>query len=217
MKNKKEVQDEFDPESRPYGYHQQMVHRIIHHFYISGFIMEPYKYTDMIFRIQSAGPEDVIYMHMNTEGGFMDTGVQIINAMRSTQAHVVTSLEGECSSMGTFIFLAGDEFIVHDNSYMMIHNYSGAVVGKGHEQIAALQSATSWSESFLRRFYIPFLSDEEVDRVLNGADIYMHPPEIRERLINMVEILQKESEAEQEPKPKAKRTAPKKKASVRKR
>jgi len=179
----------------------------------------------MVFRIQTAGPDDVIFMHLNTVGGYMDAGIQIINAMKSSNAHVIASIEGEVSSMGTFIFLAADEFIVHDNSSMMIHNYSGGVFGKGHEQIAALESATTWSRDFMHRMYIPFLSEEEVDRVIAGADVYMHPPEIRERLVNMVEIMRAEQEAEEkaaagcddhEPKTPRKKRVAKKKSSSRK-
>jgi len=209
----------------PYAYKQQQIVRTVHHFYVSSLIEEALKYTDMVFRIQTAGPDDVIFMHLNTVGGYMDAGIQIINAMKSSNAHVIASIEGEVSSMGTFIFLAADEFIVHDNSSMMIHNYSGGVFGKGHEQIAALESATTWSRDFMHRMYIPFLSEEEVDRVIAGADVYMHPPEIRERLVNMVEIMIAEQEAEEKaaaegvdhkPKTPRKKRVAKKKSSSRK-
>lgn len=182
-------------EVRPYHYMHQQVVRNVHHFYISSVIEEAFKYADMIFKIQTAGPEDIVYMHLNTIGGYMDAGIQLMNAMNSTQAHVIAALEGEVASMGTFVFLAADEFIVHENSSMMIHNYTGGVFGKGHEQIAALESATVWSRDFMHRTYIPFLTEDEVDRVIAGEDIYMHPPEIRDRLEKMVQIMQEEQDA----------------------
>ena len=212
--------DKEEMEYQPYVYRQQQVISNIHHFYISSILEEPLKYSDMIFRIQTAGNDDVVFVHLNTDGGYLDTGIQIINAMKSSRAHVIASIEGEVSSMGTFIFLAADEFIVHDNSSMMIHNYSGGVFGKGHEQIAALESATIWSKDFMHRMYIPFLSEDEVDRVIAGEDIYMHPPEIRDRLINMVEIMQEELDSREEepdvPAP-AGPIPPKKKATKKKR
>lgn len=196
-------------------YVNQQVIRNIHHFYLSSMIEEPPYYVEMINRIQTAHPEDVIYMHLNTIGGYMSTGIQIINAMKASPAHVICSLEGEVASMGTLIFLSGDEFLVHENSSLMFHNYSGAVMGKGHEQIAALESATRWTDDFSRRVYVPFLTEEEVTDLIKGADIYMHPPEIIERLENMMRV----RAAEQEPKPQkraTKKKVTKKKATARK-
>lgn len=203
-------------EYKPYSYLQQQVVRTVHHFYINSIIEEAHKYSEMVFRIQTAGPEDIIYMHLNTAGGYMDAGIQIINAMQSSQAHVIAALEGEVASMGTFIFLAADEFVVHDNSSMMIHNYTGGVFGKGHEQIAALESATTWSRDFMHRMYIPFLSGEEVDKVIAGADIYMHPPEIRDRLTDMVEIMQQEMSEQSESIATPKARSPRKKKAAKK-
>lgn len=171
---------------------------------MSSFIEEPPHYVDMINKMQTAMPTDVIYMHLNTIGGYMSTGIQIINAMKASPAHVICSLEGEVASMGTLIFLAGDEFLVHENSSLMFHNYSGAVMGKGHEQIAALESATRWTEDFSRRIYMPFMNADEVTALINGADIYMHPPEIIERLENMMEIRAAAQAEAENPKPAAK-------------
>lgn len=205
-----------DLDYKPYAYAQQQIVRTVHHFYLSSIIEEAAKYTDLIFKIQTAGPDDIVYLHLNTVGGYMDAGIQIINAMRSSQAHVIAALEGEVASMGTFLFLAADEFIVHDNSSMMIHNYSGGVFGKGHEQIAALASATTWSEDFMRRIYLPFLNEEELGRVIKGEDIYMHPPEIRDRLVAMVDQMQKEMEQQEQPEPQPKAKTTKKRAAKKK-
>ena len=212
---KSQTKDEEEIELKPFLYTSQQLSKIVHHFYISSIIEEPIKYVDMVFRIQTAGPEDIVYIHLNTPGGVLDTGVQIINAMKSTPAHVIAALEGEVASLGTMIFLAADEFVVHDNSSLMIHNYSGGVWGKGHEQIAALTSATKWMEDFMRRMYVPFMTEEEVQRILGGEDLYIHPPEIRERLLTMVQELERqlmEEESESEPETKPKRTTKKKPA-----
>jgi len=190
------IYDKEDQDQEPelYNYIHQSITRNIHHFYISSIIAEPIHYAEMVNKIQVANPDDVIYMHLNTDGGNMATGLQIINAMQTTQAHVICSIESEVSSLGTMIFLAGDEFLVHDNCLLMFHNYSGYVAGKAHEQIAAIDSAKVWTRDFLMRLYVPFMTEEEVDRLIKGEDLYMHPPEIRERLENMLRIAREEVE-----------------------
>jgi len=203
------INDEVGTEQRPFTYIEQQVTRRCHHFYISSEIVEPREYTEMIHVIRSSGPDSVIHIHLNTPGGHLDTGVQLINAMQSTEAHVVCSLEGSVASCGTLIFLAGDEFIVHDDSLMMLHNYSGGVFGKGHEQIAALNAQSDWVERIMKRLYIPFLCDEEFERLKAGEDLWFQADDVRVRLEKMVEILKKEKEEEEkqkeEPKPKTTR------------
>jgi len=176
----------------PYQYYEQSVIRKIHHFYINEAIIEANAYTEMTFRIQTAGPDDVIYIHLNTPGGALHTGIQIINSMKSTQAHVICSIEGEVDSIGTMIFLAADEFVIHDRCMMMFHNYSGGVFGKGHEQIAALNATTKWVSEIMEELYIPFMSKEEFDRLEKGEDLYFRAADIRKRVTKMVKLIEKE-------------------------
>ena len=75
------------------------------HFYISEDIGDPELYIDMIHTLNTATPNDIVYMHLNTSGGQLDTGVQIINAMKNSQAKVVTVLECMAHSLGTLLFL----------------------------------------------------------------------------------------------------------------
>lgn len=200
-----EEKDENVAEPKPYGYFEQQVVRRIHHYYFSQLIDEPHSYIEMIHQIQTAGPDSIIWIHLNTGGGVLDTGIQLINAMQSSEAHIVASVEGYVASLGTMIFLAADEFVVHDNCIMMFHNYTGGVFGKGHEQIAALEATTKWTESLLRRLYYPFMSEDEITRLLKGEDLYFDSDDIRKRITNMVKVLEKEkkeAEAAAEAKPK---------------
>lgn len=195
---------EQEKESKPYTYIEHQVTYRQHHFYISGKVIEPQYYTEMVHTIRFAGPESVVYIHLNTPGGVLDTGVQLISAMQASEAHVICSLEGQVASLGTLIFLAADEFVVHDNSMMMFHDYSGGVFGKGHEQLVALEATRQWVEDVMKRLYVPFLSEDEFDRMRKGEDIWVHAEDIRVRLENMVEI--KKEELEQQERSKTKTT-----------
>lgn len=168
------------------------------HFYISEAVGLPNDYVEMIHKIRNATPNDTIFIHLNTPGGVISTGVQMVNAMQSTEARVVTVLESEACSLGTILFLAGDEFIVHDNCRMMFHNYSGGAVGKGQEIEAQVESTGKWFNELLRKFCTPFLSEEEVERIIRGEDLWVHSDEIRERLDRMIEEMNKQNEEEQE-------------------
>jgi ATP-dependent protease ClpP protease subunit len=167
--------------------------RVIH-FYLSDVINEPRHYVDMIHRIKTSSPNDTIYIYLNTPGGQLNTGVQIISAMRSSPAHVVTVLEGDVGSLGTLIFLSGDEFVVHDNCQFFIHNFSSGTQGKGNEQLAQIESTIKWFNKLAKETYVPFITKQELDEVLEGKDRYMDSDEVRRRLKKMVKTLQKEDQ-----------------------
>jgi len=159
------------------------------HFYLSDEIGEPKEYTDMIHRILVASPNDILFIHLNTPGGRLDTGVQIVNAMQNSQAKIITVLESMAFSLGTLIFLAGDEMIVNDHCMLMFHNFKGGILGKGQELAAQLEATMKWFSTLAKKIYIPFLTEEEFNRILRGEDIYMHSPEIRKRLDAMIKQL----------------------------
>lgn len=209
-----------DMEKKPYRQFDQTFAASHVHFYLSKAIGEPEGYTDMIHRITVAGPSDVIFIHLNTPGGQIDTGVQIINAMQNSQAKIVTVLESVAYSLGTLIFLAGDEMVVNDHCMMMFHNFNGGLIGKGNELVAELEATVKWFEALARDIYIPFLTEEEYVRITKGEDMWMQSAEIRERLERMVKVMVEEMAAAQAvleaPVKEVKKKAPTKKTPAKK-
>lgn len=185
-------------EIKPYAYFKQQMMHQVHHFYLTGEVGEPELYIDMVHVIRMAGPEEAIVIHLNTNGGNLATGVQVVNAIEASQAHVICIVEGECHSLGTIIFLAADEFMVHDHCMMMFHNFSGGVYGKGHEQMSQLQATQEWFSTLARKLYVPFMTEEEFQKILDGQDMWIQSDEIRERLLNMVKELTDEAGGEKD-------------------
>lgn len=177
-------------EKKPYKMYNLAATQQHIHFYISQSIGSPDQYVDMIYRIASAAPTDVIYIHLNTPGGQIDTGVQIINAIRNTPAKVVTILESTAYSLGTLIFLSGDELVVHDNCMMMFHNFNGGLIGKGNELVSELEATVKWFAALAQDIYIPFLTQEEFDQIVRGEDMWMQTEEIKVRLERMMKTLE---------------------------
>lgn len=181
-------------ERTAFQYFEQIQTNKILTFYLSNEIAEPEYYVEMIHRIRTASPQDLIYIILNTRGGSLETGIQLINAMQSTQATVITVIEGECHSLGTIIFLSGDEFIVNDYGLMMFHNFRGIIGGKGNEQAAQIQATVKWFTKLVKKIYFPFLSQDEINRLLKGEDFWIDSDEIRTRLKKMVKILEEHEE-----------------------
>lgn len=179
---------------KPYREYTQTFSAQHTHFYLSESIGAPSEYVDMIHHIANAGPSDVISIHLNTPGGQLDTGVQIVNAMQNSQAKIVTCLDGCAYSLGTLIFLAGDEMVVNDNCMMMFHNFNGGLIGKGNELKSELEATIKWFEAMAQDIYIPFITEEELARIVKGEDMWIQSPEIRTRLQTMAQHIQAETE-----------------------
>lgn len=154
-------------------------------FYISGLIEHAALYNDLFYTLRTASETDLIYLHLNTTGGDFDTGLQIINNMRASDAHVITVLEARAYSMGAFLFLAGDEMLVHDNCQLLFHSYSGFFTGKGSDQQAQAAAVANWFGKFMERSCQPFLSEREIKSILKGTDVWMDSDEIRRRLLRL--------------------------------
>jgi ATP-dependent protease ClpP protease subunit len=181
-----------EEEKKPYEYIEQTLCRKVHHYYISSTVGEAAGYAKMIHGILNAPAEDTIHIHLNTPGGDLSAGVQIVNAMKSSAATIVCSIEGEACSLGSLIFLAADQFIVHDDAIMLIHNLSHGVYGKGKESSMQMDATLKWFKALAEKYYIPFLTDKELEQVLDDKDKWFTSAEIRRRLNKMIKIKKRE-------------------------
>ena len=65
---------------------------------------------------------DTITIHINSEGGGVFDGIAIYNAIRNHKAKIITRVEGIAASMASVIALAGEERLIADAGFLMIHN-----------------------------------------------------------------------------------------------
>ena len=167
----------------------------LHTFYLSGNIDSPEEYIHWFELMRNAGEHDAIQIHINSYGGDLFTAIQFLRAIADTEAHVICSVEGACMSAATMIFLAADSFEVSEHSIFMFHNYSGGTFGKGGEMIDQLQHERKWSQHLLQRIYSEFLTEGEINSLLDNKDIWMDGEEVLKRLTKRGEIFQKRMKA----------------------
>ena len=178
-----------DEDEEPFGglvrYERHMpIHQVS--YYLCGELQAPQYYTELFYTLRTAAETDLVYLHINSPGGDFNTGLQIINNMLASEAHVVTVLEARAYSMAAFIFLSGDELIVHDNCQLMFHTYSSSFAGKGSEQLAEVHALGNWFEKVTTRLCTPFLSAADINHILQGSDLWMDSDEISHRLARVL-------------------------------
>lgn len=158
----------------------------MHSFYLSGEITEAENYIDWFEKIRTAGPNDIIRIHINSRGGHLETAIQFMQVMHETDAHIIASVEGACMSAATLIFLCADSYEVQEHSMFMFHNYSAGSIGKGGEMYDEVSYMKKWSDNFFRKVYKDFLSSEEIDSMFLGKDLWLTGLEVADRL-NLLE------------------------------
>jgi ATP-dependent protease ClpP protease subunit len=150
--------------------------------YINNYISAPHEYVDLLYILMFASEADDIHIHINSGGGYCSTTTQIINAMASCKAHIICHAEGHVASCATWIFLAGDSFIIENDIEFMCHYYSGGMVGKGNEiEADAKFSKKYWHKKF-ETIYKGFMTDEEIKQLIDGKDFYFNEKQVAKRL-----------------------------------
>jgi ATP-dependent protease ClpP protease subunit len=174
----------------------------MHEFYVSGPITGPEDYVEDFDTIRHLTEEDEVKIYLNSCGGVLATAIQWMRVLAETAAHVTVSVEGDCMSAATMIFLSADRFEISPFSSFMVHNYSGGVGGKGHEIYGQAQYERKWSENLLREVYKHFLTEAEIISVLDGKDLWMDVEELVSRMEQRTVLLQQEADLEEATKPK---------------
>jgi len=68
-------------------------------------------------------------LRLNSPGGSVFDAVAIYNALQRHAGNVTVSIDGIAASAASYIAMAGDEIIMPENAFLMIHDPSGMVMG----------------------------------------------------------------------------------------
>ena len=149
-----------------------------------------FKWFDIL---QNACEDDLVVIHVNSPGGYLDTAVQLITQIKSSEAQVVCQIESACCSAATMIALSCQGLACYPHAYMMIHTSSGCNFGKQSDIRRQEAFYNTWLENFFKDIYKDFLTDKEIDSVLNGNDLWLNSDEVTQRFHHKVEVVNREN------------------------
>ena len=121
-------------------------------------------------------PDDAaIDLRLNSPGGSVFDAVAIYNALQRHEGAITVWIDGIAASAASYIAMAGDEIVMPENAFLMIHDPSGLVMGtaadmremaetmdkiagsmirgyagrsgRSEEEIAALMTAETWFDA----------------------------------------------------------------------
>ena len=182
MKNIKNNLGDFDPTiTRPSVFAKSltMMEYTIH---FSQEFEHPSYYDEVVTLLMQAEEGDRINFMINNFGGRVDALNAILNAMSMTRAEVTGFLLGQGCSCSSVLLLACHNFVVGNNTTLMIHEQSFWVGGKASETKKQHSHYQAGNERFIREAYSGFLTEQEIENCLRGEDFYFEDFEIRDRL-----------------------------------
>lgn len=177
----------------------------IYDIYLDEDIKEPKYYRKIIHNMNTAQPNDTFRLWINTNGGLVDGALAIIEAMNTCQAEIVTIATGRVYSCGSIIALNSKKLAIQPTSRWMLHSASYGNGGKMHEVRDFFNYNNTELETLLRSTYKGFLSEKELNDLIQGKDFWFTSEEATKRYKKRINLLDKEYEEANKPKVKSKK------------
>jgi ATP-dependent Clp protease protease subunit len=80
-------------------------------------------------------------LRLNSPGGSVFDAVAIHNALKRHEGTVTVWIDGIAASAASYIAMAGDEIVMPENAFLMIHDPSGLVMGTAEDMRAMAERA----------------------------------------------------------------------------
>lgn len=156
--------------------------------YLTDTIISADQYIDHFATFKEAGPDDVIFLHLNSQGGSVSVGQMYIRHMRECVAPIIGFVGMDCASQCAAIAMQCDDLVTDEMSTMLIHSFS---YGAQKDAVGVYKQATfnmKLNETWLNSNFTGMLTTEEREDVLKGADVLLDSAQIEERWAKIYEL-----------------------------
>lgn len=185
------------PKERPLGFKVRTNPSFVFSVHINEEIKDASYYSEVFDMMLEAGEGDTINFFISSPGGDINGLNILLEGIRLTDAHVVAIIVGEAHSAASILALNCHEVVVTDSATMLVHNLRTGYAGK----IADLEAYTVFtrktSSKLIDQTYKGFLSEEDLQLVVHGKELWLESAEIQERLNNRLDYLIGEMEGEE--------------------
>ncbi len=95
---------------------------------------------DFINELGKLPGDAALTLRLNSPGGSVFDAVAIYNALKRHAGPVTVSIDGIAASAASYIAMAGDEVVMPENAFLMIHDPSGLVMGTAADMRAMAEA-----------------------------------------------------------------------------
>lgn len=174
------------------GHFSQTVSYTAHRFFIDKPFESPEEYRDLVQVLLTAQEGELVEIVLSSPGGCIESAMNVISAMKESEAVVRGIVMGSCHSAASLIALSCDELVVFDYCTMLCHSATFRSQGRTTEIVSHVKFLEKYLEKLTQEMYTGFLSPSEIKEMLEGKDFWFDAEEIRERLQLRSELQKKE-------------------------
>jgi ATP-dependent Clp protease protease subunit len=132
-------------------------------------------------------------LRLNSPGGSVFDAVAIHNALKRHEGTVTVWIDGIAASAASYIAMAGDEIVMPENAFLMIHDPSGLVMGTAEDMRAMAEALDKVKGSLVSGYAAKSGRTPEEVSALMGAETWFDASDavaqgFADRLIEPVRI-----------------------------
>lgn len=116
-------------------------------------------------------------LRLNSPGGSVFDAVAIYNALQRHAGTVTVSIDGIAASAASYIAMAGDEIIMPENAFLMIHDPSGLVMGTAADMRAMAEALDKIGASLIKSYAAKSGKAEDEIAALMAAETWFDASE----------------------------------------
>lgn len=155
--------------------------------YLDSDIESQDKYRKAFNTLNSCTEKDTVRVILNTNGGHISTMIQLVEALTNTKAKTIAEVY-RAYSAGVAIMLSCDEIDFKPFSSVMVHTTSSGTIGKAVDMKSYTDFLNQQTREISFRLYNGFLTSEEIENVLKGAELWFNQAECQERIKRRVPL-----------------------------
>lgn len=147
--------------------------------YLFGDVGNPEDYIPLALLLASSDEHTTVRLHLNTDGGSLDTADMLHTCVKRSAAKVVAHTYGLVASAGTVIAAGCASIVVSPGTKFLIHAPSAPLL----EDLGS-SVCSAWSKSnsvYLKSVYGSMLKDGEMQLLLSGGDVFLSYSQLIER------------------------------------
>lgn len=164
---------------------------------IDDVITEVAQFSSAIMVLEAASEEDEVEIILQCDGGNVNATDAFIHAMTKCSAPIHVVATGGCHSAATHILLAADSFELSKGFNALLHCGSDGAYGGANEYRIKSKFDEVFRVQQFRDIYEGFLTEDEIDAMLDGKDIWLDGEQWCERAMKRMAYYQAKMEAEE--------------------
>lgn len=169
--------------------------------YITGTISRKadWFYPALIASRQANTKKSKIYLEINSPGGEVFAAAQLFESLDLNEGRIVVSVVGMCYSAATLLLCqlvksSVSQVYISDLSEFLFHPMRAGLSGRVPEIKDHYDNLVKYEERVIRSSYTDILTEDEIQQILNGKELYIEPKEVGNRLRAYSNKLQEKAE-----------------------